>query len=422
MISLLRQPHSRRFFIAHLQSQLGTGAAYVALLLIAYQRLHQGWAIALVLLADVLPGIALSAPFGALADRLPRARVAVTAQLVSAAAFLALTLVSSFPATVALALVAGVGSAMLRPAIGAALPELVAEDQRSAGTALYGAICNVGMTAGPAVTALLLLFSTPALVLAINAGTFLVAAALLCRLPLGGGGREAESQGEESLWAATRAGVAAARRTPGIVSLLVIGSAALCAGAVINVAEPILATGPLHAGQAGYAILVALYGCGLVAGSLLSSRLGTRVPQLRRVWLAGNALCAVGMIGSAAAPSLALAGLTFALTGVANALICNPEVRLFQELSPGPVLGRVFGLRDTGANIAMLVAFVGGGLLLSLVGTRALFAGGGVALFVLTLVAMVTFKPHRTEAPAESEPRLRALRTAEVEPAVAGAH
>ena len=59
MLKLLRQPTLRRFFIAHGQSQLGTGAGYVALVLIAYQRLHSGWAIALVLLADFLPGIGL---------------------------------------------------------------------------------------------------------------------------------------------------------------------------------------------------------------------------------------------------------------------------------------------------------------------------------------------------------------------------
>jgi MFS family permease len=422
MISLLRRPHPRRFFIALLQSRLGTGAAYVALVLIAYQRLHQSWAIALVLLADVLPGIALSAPFGALADRVSRARVAVVAQIVSAAAFLGLAFVASFPATVALALVAGIGTAMLRPAIGAALPELMTDDERPAATALYGAIMTAGITVGPALTALVLLFSTPALVLAINGATFLVAAALLCRLPLGGGGHEADRDAEETLWAATRAGIAAARRAPGVAALLVIGGSSVFAAAVINIAEPILATGPLHAGRAGYAALVGLYGCGMVAGSLLSSRAGTRLARLRGLWLAGNALTAAGMIGTAVAPSLAVAGATFAVTGVANALVCTPEMRLFQELAPGPVLGRVLGLRDTGANVGMLAAFLAGGLLVSQLGARAVFAAGGAALFVVTLVAMLVFKPHRTEVLPEPEPRLRILATAEVEQAVAGAH
>jgi MFS family permease len=357
-----------------------------------------------------------------LADRLPRARVAVAAQILSAAAFLGLAAVSSFPATVALALLAGIGSAMLGPTLGAALPDLVADDERPAATALYGAIFDVGMTAGPALTALVLLFSAPSLVLAINGATFLVAAALLCRLPLGGGSRDAVRDDEQTLWAATRAGVAAARRAPGVAVLLVLGAASMFAGAVMNIAEPILATGPLHAGRPGYAVLVGLYGCGMFGGSLLSSRAGSRLADLRWAWLAGNALCAAGMIGSAVAPSLAVAGVTFAVTGVANALICSFGMRLFQELTPGPVLGRVLGLRDTGVNVAMLAAFVCGGLLLSQIGARAVFVAGGTALFVVTLVAMQVFKPNERGALPEPEPRLRALPPVEVEQAVAGAH
>ncbi|HTU96620.1 MAG TPA: MFS transporter [Solirubrobacteraceae bacterium] len=422
MISLLGRPYPRRFFLAHLQSQLGTGAAYVALLLIAYQRLHQSWAIALVLLADVVPGIVLAAPFGALADRLPRARVVVAGQLVSAAAFLGLAFIASFPATVAFALLAGVGSTMLRPALGAALPELVAEDERSAATALYGMIFTVGMTAGPALTALVLLFSTPALVLAVNGVTFLVAAALIARLPLGGASREASGDGGQTLWEATRGGVAAARQAPGVMALLVIGAVSMFAAAVINIAEPILATGPLHAGRAGFAVLVGLYGCGMFSGSLLSGRGGTRVGQLRGLWLTGNALTAAGMIATAAAPNLAVAGATFAVTGVGNAFVCSFGMRLFQELTPSSVLGSVLGLRDTAANVGLLVAFVAGGLLVSPLGSRAVFAAGGVALFVVTFVAMLAFRPHEREALPDAEPRLRAVAPLEVEQAVAGAH
>ena len=72
MLALFKSRSLRRFFLAHGQSELGSGAAYVALVLVAYHRLHSGWAIAVVLLADFLPGIVLSAPCGALADRVSR--------------------------------------------------------------------------------------------------------------------------------------------------------------------------------------------------------------------------------------------------------------------------------------------------------------------------------------------------------------
>ena len=120
-----RHPPLRRFFAAFFQSQVGTGAAYVALLLVAYQRLHSGWAISLVLLGEFLPGIVLSPLFGSLADRISRRRLAVCADLLRAVCFVAIAIVPSFAATVGFALLAGVGTALFRPAINSALPGLV---------------------------------------------------------------------------------------------------------------------------------------------------------------------------------------------------------------------------------------------------------------------------------------------------------
>jgi hypothetical protein len=55
-----REPRARRFFIALGQSALGTGAALVALLVLALERFDSPWAIGLILLADVIPGMVLA--------------------------------------------------------------------------------------------------------------------------------------------------------------------------------------------------------------------------------------------------------------------------------------------------------------------------------------------------------------------------
>jgi MFS family permease len=390
---LASSPSLRRFFAAHLQSQLGSGAGYVALVLIAYERLHSGWAIALILLADFLPGIMLAAPFGALADRVPRIRLAVLADLLRAAAFIGLALVGSIGPTVVLALVAGVGSALFRPAVSAALPELVDAEQRSTATALYGGILSFGMTAGPAVTALMLLVATPGEILAVNGVTFLVSAALLARVPLSH--RDADGRPTGSLWSATRAGARAAAEIPGIAPLLVIGAVSVLAAAVMNVAEPLLATGPLGAGKSGYSLLVAVYGAGMVIGSVINARMGSEVNGLRQRLLLGVALNGVGMVASALAPSLAWAVGSFALTGASNSLIIGPETRLFQELVAERLLGRVFGLQGMLTDLAYVIAFVSSGLLLTTLGVRSVFALGGSVLLVLTIAAWVGFHPSR---------------------------
>jgi MFS family permease len=388
----------------------------VALVLVAYHRLHSAWAIALVLLADFVPGIVLAVPFGALADRFSRKRLVVGADLVRSAAFFALAVTPSFAATVGFALIAGVGTALFRPAFNAALPAMVSDEQRSAATALYGANFSIGTTVGPGLTAVVLLFGPATLMLAVNGATFLVSAALLSTVSLASGvgsyrapdpdPKLEPTRERESAWAATLDGARTAARLPGVGALLMIATGTVLASSLMNVAEPLLATGPLHAGSSGYSVLVAIFGAGMVAGTFVNARAGSLTSGLRRRLIVGLALQSAAMIGSAAAPNLAWAMASFALTGFANVMIVGQEIRLFQELAGNEVLGRVFGLRDMLSNVAFVMAFVSAGLLLAAVGVRAVFALGGVGLGVLVIAACLGLRPSRSgeRLPAVPEP------------------
>src|ERR687892_1663308 len=87
---LRHERQSRAFFVAHAQSSLGTGAGYVALLVLAYERFESPWAISLILLADFLPAMFLGPIFGAAADRWSRRWCAATADVARALAFVSL--------------------------------------------------------------------------------------------------------------------------------------------------------------------------------------------------------------------------------------------------------------------------------------------------------------------------------------------
>src|SRR4051812_21542952 len=93
------EPRARRLLVAHAQSALGTGAAYVALMVIAYERFSSAFAVSAVLLCELVPAMALGAVIGALADRWPRRALLVTGDVVRAVAFVGLALVGSFEAT-----------------------------------------------------------------------------------------------------------------------------------------------------------------------------------------------------------------------------------------------------------------------------------------------------------------------------------
>jgi MFS family permease len=402
---LLRENRTlRRFFAAFFQSQVGTGAAYVALLLVAYHRFHSGWAISLVLLGEFVPGIVLAPVFGSLADRVSRRQLAVWGDLLRAAAFIALALIPSFAGTVALAMVAGVGSAMFRPAINAALPGMVPAAERSKLIAVFYASVNTGMMIGPALAGLMLLFATAQEVLLVNALTFVISSLLLAGVDLGPRSGEdlgeAQAGGPESVWAQTMEGTRVVLETPGVAIVMLVGALVVLTGAMFNVFAPLLATGPLHAGGTGYSVLWALYGTGMVAGSWINARAGSEIAELRRRWLFGIGLSGLAMATAAIAPNLALAMVAFALVGLAENLLVGPETRIVQELVPERLLGRVFGLKDVLENVAFVCAFLGAGALLTLAGVRSAFVGAGLATLALAVFGALSFRAAPTGEPA----------------------
>jgi MFS family permease len=406
VLRLLRDtPPLRRFFVAFFGSQVGTGAAYVALLLVAYQRLHSGWAISLVLLGEFVPGIILAPLFGSFADRISRRRLVVCADLLRAICFVAIAVVPSFAATVVFALLAGVGTALFRPAINAALPGLVPPERRSQLTAIFYASINTGLMLGPALAAGLLLVTTAPVVLVLNAVSFVASAVLLAGVDLGpwkadspGDRADSEETPPGSVWAHTREGARAAAAMAGVPVLMIVGALVVFTGAMFNVLAPLFATGPLHTDGSGYSVLMALYGLGMVAGSWTNARAGSDIGGLRRRWLVGIGVSGAAMAVAALAPNLALALVAFTFIGLGENLLVGPEMRLMQEMVADRMLGRVFGLKDVLENIAFVAAFIGAGALLTVAGVRAVFVGAGVMTVALAFVGAVAFRTRRVVA------------------------
>jgi MFS family permease len=406
---LAGERRARLFFLALTQSSLGTGAAYVALLIIAYERYRSAWAISAVLLVELLPSMLLGPLLGAAADRWSRRSCLVIADLLRAGAFGMIVLVPGIELTIFFAFVGGVGTALFKPAALAALPTLVARDHRPAATSLYGAIVDLGFTAGPAVAAVGLLFGSAEVVLLVNAITFLISAGLLWRLAFGTRTVAERSSSEPGLWREAREGISAAMGMSGI-RLVIAGStgALLCAG-LFNVAELPFATEILNAGDAGYSVIVAAFGVGFVGGSV-SGAGGGSAQTLKRRYVIGIVVMAVGFIACGLSGSVLVALATFGLAGFGNGVLLVHERLLIQETVADGLQGRVFAISDTIVNWGFAVAFLSAGAVLSAVGEReAIVAAGAFAL----LVGLVTAVALRSQWPADADPdRMRLGRSA----------
>jgi len=380
---LRREPRARIFMAAHAQSAVGSGAAYVGLLLLAFDRLPTPWALTLVLLADFLPAMLLGPVFGAAADRWSRRKCAVASDVARAVAFVGIALVDSFAATVALALLAGAGSGLFVPAVLAGLPSLVRRTSLPAATSLYGALDDFGHTLGPALAAALLLVLSPDVLMLANGATFAVSALVLTRVPFGDRPSSVthEVGRRSSLIAEARSGLSATARMSGARALLLASAAVILFAGMFNVGELLLAEGELGAGDAGFSALVAVFGAGVIGGSLTGGR-GGAPAALKRRFLAGLLAVAAGFVAAGLAPTYVVALGAFLLAGIGNGLVLVHERLILQRTVPDRLMGRVFGVRDALGSWSFAAAFVGAGAILTLVGTRPLFliAGAGVLL------------------------------------------
>ncbi|HEX6458706.1 MAG TPA: MFS transporter [Thermoleophilaceae bacterium] len=401
-LTLLRgELRARRFFLAHTQSSLGTGAAYVALLVLAYQKFHSPWAVTLILLADFLPATLLGAVLGAAVDRFGRRRCAVIADVLRAAVFIGLGLASSFAAILALALLAGVGTALFKPAILAGLPSMVDEENLPAATSLYGAINDLGHTAGPGLAAAILFLAGAPAVMLVNGVTFAVSALVVRSIDFGAvvTSRAGEERvGRSSLLADAREGLHIALRLRSLRTLMLGSSIAVLAAGMANVGELQLAKVTLDAGNLGFSALVAISSVGIVAGSLVAASGGSS-HRLKRRYLLGLVAMACGMVLAGVAPVFAVAVAAFAITGTGNGVAAAHEQILAQRTAPQDALGRVFGIHGTLISAAFGTSFLLGGALASLAGARVLFMVAGAGLLCAWLWSVYALRDEWKTAP-----------------------
>jgi MFS family permease len=399
IVDLFRHERRARIFFAVLtQSALGTGAGYVALLLLAYDRFRSPWAITLVLLAELVPAMVLGPVFGAVADRWSRRWCTVLADLIRAAAFVGIGFVHDFGATVALAALAGIGTALFTPATLAALPSLVERQRLPAATSTYGAIADIGYTGGPGLAAVLLMLSDASVIAVANGATFAISALVLIGLDFGAS-PEREPGPARSFASDVRDGLRASAGIVGVRIVLGASAAALVFAAVFNVGELPFARDDLGAGDAGYAVLAALFGLGVVLGSLSGSR-GGDLPSLKRRYLQGLLLMGGGLLLSGLAPGIEVALLTFALAGAGNGLVLVYERLLIQATVPDQLAGRLFGVKDALTAWAFAAGFVAAGGLIALVGARPMIVAAGVGGVLVSGLAWVWLRDEWTQAGA----------------------
>lgn len=398
----LRIPGFARLVAAYWLNELTDWLATIALSVLVWDQTHDPLATtALFVASKFLPGF-LVPLLAARIDGMPIARLLASAYTVEAVCLGVLAATASaffLPLVLVLALVSGTLAAVARTSIRTAnVAVLEAQGRLREGNALLNMGYSAMNAAGPMAAGALVGLIGAGAVLAIGAAAFLVQAVVAGTAPgLPRGEAESGPWGER-----LREGFAYVRSDKRLTTLLGSQAVVFLLLTMITPIEVVYAKETLEAGDAGFGLLLATWGVGMVLGSWIFARERQR-PLLLLITLSTFAM-SLGYLGMAAAPTLAVACAASMLGGMGNGVQWVAVVTAMQEATEARFQARVAGLLEAVITVAPGAGFLLGGLLTAVVNPRAAFAasGGGVllVLFVAGLVLGVGRLRGRSAAPA----------------------
>jgi MFS family permease len=261
------------------------------------------------------------------------------------------------------------------------------------GKAAFNLALAVATVGGPVLGGLLIALLGPAAALAVNAGSFVIAAALIRSAP----GLRAAPAEQSGQGAARREGLRASLKYVAAhraLRTLVFGEGVAFVFFYLVVPVTVVyATRSLHAGTSGYAVILASWGAGIVIGSLAHVQLAGRLGPA--MILVSTLAVAAGYLGTAVAPTLVVAGAASVVGGVGNGMQWVSVETTVHGLVEEKFRLRVAAVLEAMAALAPGAGIVLGGTLTALLSARAAYLAAGLGLLALVLFAAAASRPRR---------------------------
>jgi MFS family permease len=384
-LRVLRRPAFRNLWVASSTSALGDGIVLVALALFVTDLTGDPTDVGIVLGAQLVPLVAFLLIGGVWADRLPRARVMLTTDVVRAVLH-ALLAVLIFTETVeiwhlvAIEVLFGTAEAFFRPAYTGLVPRTVPAEELQEAQALATFSFNFAELTGPALATALVLGIGAGWAFALDAATFVISAFFLTRVKV-----QAERAVERrTVRAEIREGFAEVRSRPWLWVTVVVFTIAIPVGyAPLYVLGPTIAEDGYDT-AAVFGIVTTLFGAGALIGAIVGLRWRPRHPMRTAFMvLAAWPLMLVAFATSAPAPLLfVLAAATGAGFGVFDVLW---DTAMAQHIPPH-ALSRVSSYDWVGSLLLLPLGFLAAGPLAEASSPETvMLAGAALTALVLTL-------------------------------------
>ena len=386
----LRHRDFRLLWLGQLVSVTGSQMQTVAINWHVYLLTKSALALGLVGLVRVVPIILCSLIGGVVADAVDRKHlmmVTQTTMLLSAGALAAITalgLQSVWPIYL-LTAIASAATAFDNPARQSLLPTLVPAEDFPNAVSLGLLVFQASTVIGPALAGLILGASSPAIVYAANALSFLAVIVAVVLIRTSGRPVVEEHEASRVSVEALREGLRFVWRTPIIVQTMTLDFVATFFASATALL-PIFAAEILHVGARGLGVLAAAPAAGAVVAALVMARLGT----LRRqgaIILGSIAVYGAATIVFGLSRLFWLSLLMLALVGASDTVSTVIRQTIRQLVTPNNLRGRM-----TSVN---MIFFMGGpqlgefeaGTVARLVGASLSVLTGGIGCLVAVVIA-----------------------------------
>jgi MFS family permease len=383
--SLLRNARFLRLWIGQGTSFVGDAVSMVALVVLVVQITGSASAVGGALVARLLPTIA-SPLAGVIADRVDRRVLLVASDLARAVLVLGLVFARDLATIYVLVFLMGLARTLFNPTIRAAFPSVVGGGDLTRANALISGTFSTSIMVGPALGGLLVASIGVDAAFLADAVTYLVSAILLSTVPLPHPRRESEEEAGFVRDLRSGFGYLLGARVP---LAIVVGAflTILTINATVP-AEVFLAKETFGAGDAGYGLLVSLWGGGMVIGSAMMAVLGDRI-NLVLLYFLSIFVGACALVGTGLAPSFVLALGALTVEGAATGIDNVATDTILQKRVPEAFLGRVFSIRFLGYSAGEALAYPLGGLLVDAIGPSSTYLLAGIATAAAGLIVLL---------------------------------
>lgn len=412
MLRILRQPNFAKLWLGGLISMTGDWILIVGLPFEIYRRTGSTLATGAMVLAYLVPSIALGSVAGVFVDRWDRQRLMVVINLILAVVLLPLLWIDTVGIWIAyvVLLISSSLELLFTPAEGALLPNLLEnpDDDLVTANALNGMNNHLARLIGPAIGGVIVAVGGLVAVTVIDAVSFLLAAALIASIRT----THARAQRHDTL---EHEAVNAWRRLllewrDGLRTVIhhPVLRALLAFFLITRIGEGLTATlfvpwttDALHSDATGYGLLLSTQAIGGLAGAIVIGRLGSRMDPLRLVILGSLAfgLIDLGLFTYPAIyPYIGPALVVMVVVGVPGAAMMAGIATLEQTLASDSHRGRVIGALGAVGAAGSLVGAIAAGFLGQALPVVLLLVVQGSGYVVASLI--VAWMTRRERVPA----------------------